>query len=269
MPQKDGSFPGAGHDFMEKTKYRYLPPSDQERGLPQPPLEVPPDPGRKFVGLPLPETIRISPLDVRTAIENRRSIRAYIHKPLSLPELAFLLWCTQGVQRVSGTSATFRTVPSAGARHSFETFLLANDVRGLEPGLYRYLALSHRLQQLDTDPVLPHRITAACFDQQFILRCGVVFLWTAVPYRMTWRYGERGYRDLHLDAGHVCQNLYLAAGAVGCGACAIAAFDDDAMHTILGINGTDHFLVYLATVGKTGEEGDGGDRPAPRPRGRL
>ena len=98
-----------------------------------------------------------------------------------------------------------------------------------------------------------HRITSACFDQQFILRSGAVFLWTAVPYRMTWRYGERGYRDLHLDAGHVCQNLYLAAEAVGCGVCAIAAFDDDRMNELLGINGTDQFLIYLATVGKKEE----------------
>ena len=261
MPQKDGSFPGAGHDFMERTKYRYLPPSDQERGLPQPPLEVPPDPGRKFVGLPLPETIRISPLDVRTAIENRRSIRAYIHKPLSLPELAFLLWCTQGVQRVSGTSATFRTVPSAGARHALETFLLVNTVKSLEPGLYRYIALSHRLQLIDTDPTLGVRITEACLGQQFIFHAGVVFLWVAVPYRKTWRYGERGYRELHKDAGHACQNLYLAAEAIECGVCAIAAYDDDAMAGILGIDGVEQFLIYLAAVGKIqgwkGPEGPG------------
>ena len=87
------------------------------------------------------------------------------------------------------------------------------------------------------------------------MRCGVVFLWVAVPYRMTWRYSERGYRELHKDAGHVCQNLYLAAQAVGCGVCAIAAYDDDVMHDILGIDGVDQFLIYLATVGKTGPEG--------------
>jgi SagB-type dehydrogenase family enzyme len=95
--------------------------------------------------------------------------------------------------------------------------------------------------------------TSACFDQQFILRGGVVFIWTAVSYRTTWRYGKRGNRDLHLDAGHVCQNLYLAAEATGCGTCAIAAFDDDDMNAILGINGSDQFVIYLATVGKKDE----------------
>ena len=239
-----------GQEFMERTKYAYIGKSDQQRGLPQPPLELPPDRDLPVFPLPSMESIRIPPTDLRAAIENRRSIRSYAHEPLTRDELAFLLWCTQGVQKVQGTQWTFRTVPSAGARHAFETYLLVNAVEGLEPGLYRYLALPHELQQIDIDPTIPHRITAACFDQQFILRCGVVFLWTAVPYRMTWRYGERGYRDLHLDAGHVCQNLYLAAEAVDCGVCAVAAFEDDAMNAILGIDGNRQFLIYLAAAGK-------------------
>jgi len=248
-----GAGQGAGREFMEKTKYAWIGRSDQQKGLPQPPLEVPPLRDASFSDLTPPQVLHIPPLDLRDAIERRRSVRAYLHEPLTLEELSFLLWCTQGVRQIAGTQATFRNVPSAGARHAFETFLLVNNVEGLDPGLYRYLALSHRLQQIDTDPTIPHRITAACFDQQFVLRSGVVFLWTAVPYRMTWRYGERGYRDLHLDAGHVCQNLYLAAEAIGCGVCAIAAFDDDIMDGLLGIDGEDQFLLYLATVGKKEE----------------
>lgn len=240
----------AGREFMERTKYRYIGRSDQQNGVPQPPLELPPDPDLPIFDLPRPGTIAVPACDLRQAIGSRRSIRSYAREPIMPDELAFLLWCTQGVTRVYGTQATFRTVPSAGARHAFETFLLINDAAGIAPGLYRYLALSHQLQQISTDPHLPDKITSACFDQHFILRCGAVFLWTAVPYRMTWRYGERGFRDLHLDAGHVCQNLYLAAEAIGCGVCAVAAFDDDRMGEILGISGTDQFLIYLATVGK-------------------
>jgi SagB-type dehydrogenase family enzyme len=235
---------------MEKTKYQYLAPSDQEKGLPQPPLELPFDPALPRIDLPAPETIRVPPLDLREAIEHRRSVRFYVRKPLSLEEFSFLLWCTQGIKTVSGAAATFRTVPSAGARHAFETYVMINDVDGLERGLYRYLALYHQIQPVNLDPAIGILIEKGCMDQQFVLRAGAVFLWTAVPYRMTWRYGERGYRDLHLDAGHVCQNLYLAAEAVGCGVCAIAAFDDDVMAKILGINDTDQFLIYVATVGK-------------------
>ncbi len=241
-----------GQVFMEQTKYRYITQSDQEKHLLQPLLEIPADKERPILDLPKPETISVPPCDLRTAIEERHSVRAYAKEPLSIPELAFLLWCTQGVKKVAGSYATFRTVPSAGARHALETYLLVNNVHGLEPGLYRYLALTHRLQQLDSDPTLHIRIAKACLDQQFIMRCGVVFLWVAVPYRMTWRYSERGYRELHKDAGHVCQNLYLAASAVSCGVCAIAAYDDDAMHTILGIDGVEQFLIYLAAAGKTG-----------------
>jgi SagB-type dehydrogenase family enzyme len=242
--------PGTGLEFMEKTKYRSMGKSDQQKGLPGPPLELPPDPRARIISLPLPESLDIPPIDLRAAIERRHSVRSYLHEPIALEELSFLLWCTQGVKQVHRDLATFRTVPSAGARHAFETFLLVNDVEELGPGLYRYLALTHRLQQVDTDPTVSHRITSACFDQQFILRSGAAFLWTAVPYRMTYRYGERGYRDLHLDAGHVCQNLYLAAEAVDCGVCAIAAFDDDVLNGILGINGSDQFVIYCATVGK-------------------
>jgi SagB-type dehydrogenase family enzyme len=245
--------PGTGQEFMERTKYRYIGKSDQQKGLPQPPLEHPPDPRTPIIDLPRPGSFSIQPLDLRTAIERRHSIRWYRREPITSEELSFLLWCTQGVKEVHGTQATFRTVPSAGARHAFETYVLVNNVEGLEPGLYRFLALTHQLQMVDPDPTIAHRVTSACFDQQFILWSGAVFLWTAVPYRMTWRYGERGYRDLHLDAGHVCQNLYLAAEAVGCGTCAIAAFDDDLMNGLLRINGTDQFLIYLATVGKKEE----------------
>lgn len=251
--EKDSPYPrGTGREFMEKTRYPFLGKSDQQQGVRQPPLELPPDTSAEIIELPGPESLGIPSTDLRTAIERRRSIRSYVHKPIAPGELSFLLWCTQGVQQVHGDQITLRTVPSAGARHAFETYLLVNDVKGLEPGVYRYLALTHRLQQVDPDPTIAHRITSACFDQQFILRSGVTFIWTAVPYRMTWRYGERGYRDLHLDAGHVCQNLYLAAEAVGCGVCAVAAFDDDAINGILGINGSDQFVIYLATVGKKG-----------------
>jgi SagB-type dehydrogenase family enzyme len=259
MVQKTPQPAGIGREFLEKTKYRYLGPSDQERGVPQPPLELPPDPDKPIVDLPKPEKITVPSLDLRTAIERRRSIRSYAKEPLSRSDLSFLLWCTQGVKRLNGTYATFRTVPSAGARHAFETYLLVIDVEGLEQGLYRYLALSHRLQHLGNDPMLPVQMSDACLGQRFLMRCSVVFLWTAVPYRMTWRYTERGHRELHKDAGHVCQNLYLAAQAVGCGVCAVAAFDDDAMNSLLGIDGTNQFLIYLATVGKEEMKSTGDD----------
>ena len=149
-----------------------------------------------------------------------------------------------------GGEYTLRTVPSAGARHALETYLLARRVDGFAPGLYRYLALRHRLEEVDLDPGISERVLAACYGQAFLRQAAVIFVWTAVPYRMTWRYGERGYRYLFLDAGHACQNLYLAAAPISCGVCAVGAYDDEAMDRALGIDRSDQFPIYVAALGR-------------------
>lgn len=240
---------GTGRVFMEQTRYEHLSPSDQMRGLPPPPLEKAYTKGRQAV--PLPSSFpSAGAVDLRTAIDRRESVRAYGPEPLTLDEIAFLLWSTQGVKKAVRDFYTFRTVPSAGARHALETYLLVNRVEGLAPGLYRYLALEHHLAEETTEIGIAGRIAEACIRQPQITASAVSFIWTAVAYRMTWRYGERGYRYLHLDAGHACQNLYLAAGAIGCGTCAIAAFHDDMLNELLGVDGEEEFALYVATVGK-------------------
>jgi len=236
---------------MEKTKYRHLGESDQRKGLSQPPLELPNDRGGAAIALPEPSTIDVGSYDLRKAIEGRRSVRVYSPEALTLDELSWLLWTTQGVQTVR-PGATLRTVPSAGARHAFETYVLVNRVQGLGQGLYRFMASEHKLRIIDLEPGLDDRVTAASLKQAIVKNSAATFIWVAVPYRMNWRYDERGYRYLHLDAGHVCQNLYLASEAVGCGACAIGAYDDDQVNALLGIDGAEQFVIYMATVGKKG-----------------
>ena len=235
---------------MEKTQFRYLRESDQGKGLPRPPLELGYDETKATIDLPIPTDIEVETTDLVKAIENRRSVRNYSEQPLTLDELSFLLWCTQGVKKVVNEFVTLRTVPSAGARHAFETYLLVNKVQGLHPGLYRFLAVKHKLVEVSLDPSLADKITEACLQQLFVNTSAVTFIWVAVPYRMVWRYGERGYRYLHIDVGHVCQNLYLAAEAIGSGVCAIAAFNDEAINNVLGIDGKLQFVIYLATLGK-------------------
>ena len=241
---------GTGEEFVTFTQYQYLEPSDQQRRLPQPPLELPPDVGEPLLRLPKPADIAVPPVGLRQAIEGRESLRQYGPQPLALAELAFLLWCSQGVRQVLQGRVTLRNVPSAGARHALETYVLANRVEGLESGLYRYLAVEHALQLARGGPEVAEQLVGACLGQAMVAAANASLYWTAVPYRMTWRYGERGYRYLFLDAGHACQNLYLAAEAVGCGACAIAAFDDELLNAALGIDGVEQFALYVATVGK-------------------
>lgn len=219
-------------------------------GRPQPPVELSCPENKERIRLPAPGSVAVSPISLRDAIMHRKSRRLYQKEPITLEELSFLLWCTQGVKRKVPGEYTFRTVPSAGARHALETFVLVNNVEGVPPGLYRYLAMEHLLAEVNTEPYIADRICQACLSQQFVKKNAVTIIWTAVPYRMTWRYSERGYRYLFIDAGHACQNLYLGAEAIECGVCAIGAFDDGAMNQFLGLDGENQFVIYLATVGK-------------------
>lgn len=239
-----------GKEFMEKTKYQYLGESDQDKGLPQPPLELDCPEASTFIDLPSIEQIKVKELDLSVAMEQRKTVRKYSSLPLSIEELAYLLWYTQGVKTVSSRPATLRTVPSAGARHAFETYLLINRVEGLKPGIYKYIALEHKLVPVNLAPDVGQNVTRSANNQIFIDKSAVTFIWTAVIYRMKWRYGERGYRYIHLDAGHVCQNLYLAAQTIESGVCAVAAFDDDELNALLELDGQEQFVVYLASVGK-------------------
>ncbi|WP_434130991.1 SagB/ThcOx family dehydrogenase [Sporomusa sphaeroides] len=238
-----------GKEFMEKTKYKHLSPSDQEQGLPHPPVELELETAVSIIDLPDPRKYKAD-IALTQAIVQRVSVRRYAATPVSLSELSYLLWCTQGVKSVEPHLVTLRTVPSAGARHAFETYLLVNNVAGLAPGLYKFLAVDHQLAKLAFPENISTVITDACLRQRFVKTSAVTFIWTAAAYRMTYRYGQRGYRYLHLDAGHVCQNLYLAAETTDCGVCAIAAFDDDLLNQALGLDGEAQFAVYVAALGK-------------------
>lgn len=239
-----------GREFMENTRFQYLGRSDQSLGYPYPPLEKGYDKETIQIDLPDPELVDLNDISLREAIDKRASVRKYSKDPVSLEELSYLLWCTQGVKQVIHDAATFRTVPSAGARHALETYILANNVEGLEKGVYRFLPIEHKLLAIRIDSEIGNSITTACLDQEFVKENAVTFIWTAIAYRMTYRYGQRGYRYMHLDAGHVCQNLYLSALSIGCGVCAIAAFLDDEMNKILDIDGKEEFTIYVATLGK-------------------
>jgi SagB-type dehydrogenase family enzyme len=245
----------AGRVFMRATYYASSPEaSDQEQGLPQPPLERPADEGKKIIPLTKADVLKVPSMDLRKAIEERHSVRAYADEPLSPDELSWLLWATQGVRKTGfamGSHRTFRSVPSAGARHPFETYLAIHAVKSLPPGIYRFLALEHALQEVDAPRAeISSEIAALCQKQQFVEQAAVTFIWMADEYRGVWRYKSRAYRGIFQDAGHVGQNLYLAASNIGCGVCGIGAFDDLALAHWLGADGESFFPAYAATVGK-------------------
>jgi SagB-type dehydrogenase family enzyme len=238
-----------GRDFIRMTYYDQLTPSEQNEGMPPPALEQPYVGPGPVIHLPKPEHLRPPSALLEHTIAGRRSIRRFSPAPLSLEEAAWLLWCTQGVQQILPL-ATIRTVPSAGARHPLDTYVLLNHVKGLPAGLYRYIALEHALAPIRTDAGIGPLLQEACLGQDMMIRAAMVFFWVADVYRSAWRYSERAWRYVFLDAGHVCQNLYLGAAPLECGVCAIAAFDDEKLNSLLGVDGEKQFAVYAAVVGK-------------------
>ena len=237
-------------DLLKNTQARVKEQTPQELGLPQPPLELPVPPDATLIRLPGPGELTIPEIGLRAAIEQRRSVRQYSQAALSQAELSYLLWLSQGVKEITARPATRRTVPSAGSRHAFETYLLVNRVEGLEPGLYRFAASQHAIYNVHASPVIHQEIIHACWDQRQVGQSALTFIWVAVSERMIWRYTDRGFRYLFLDAGHVCQNLCLAAQAIGCGACPIGGFRDDLLNAALKLDGEALFAIYLASVGK-------------------
>ena len=225
--------------------------TDQNRGIMPPPVEKPySKEGKRIDLLKFDDFNGIGKIELKTAIKNRESRRSYSGRFITIKELSFLLWATQGIRKFIDAGHALRTVPSAGCRHALETYLCAFNVKDLEQGIYRYLPVEHQLLFEFTEEHLKKKIFEATFRQACSAESAVTFIWTAIPYRMEWRYGLASYKVIAIEAGHVCQNLYLACEAIGAGICAIAAYDQEKMDELLKVDEQDEIAVYIATVGK-------------------
>ncbi|MEA2103918.1 MAG: SagB/ThcOx family dehydrogenase [Candidatus Cloacimonadota bacterium] len=222
--------------------------TDQEMGKPQPALQKPYGNEEKII-LPEPTESVLMRNNLFLAIKERKSRRHFSPEYLSSNELSYLLWSTQGVKKIIRDGyASIRTVPSAGARNPYETYLVINRVDGIKKGVYRYLPLEHSLIFLFENENIKEQLKKV--GQSFISTGAVVFIWTCIPYRNEWRYSIMGHKPMLLDAGHICQNLYLACESINCGTCAIAAYNQTKIDNLLRLDGEDEFVVYLAPVGK-------------------
>ncbi|MFR3239052.1 MAG: SagB/ThcOx family dehydrogenase [Acutalibacter sp.] len=233
--------------------------TDQELKRPQPPLVKAPMAGnpidlpRDFEDLGMEDNL------VQLLLK-RKSSRVYTQEDMSLLQLSFLLWGTQGVKDIRGKSyATLRTVPAGGARHPFETYLLVRQVEGLVPGMYHYLPMTHQLELLsaqeDPQALLDFAEESLC-GQRWAAKANVVFYWSFVPYRSEWRYGIFAHKLIMADMGHVGENLYLACAALGLGTCGIGAYDQALCDKAFRLDGEEEYTVYTQTVGtvKAGDE---------------
>ncbi len=184
--------------------------------------------------LPRPDVER-SPLG--RVLAERRSIREYGSRPITPDELSFLLWAGQGITSRDGE----RTAPSAGA--IYPLLLSVADAEGL----WRYVPGGHALERIAADDRRGRLAGAAC-GQDSLVGAPVIIAITGTLAALAGRYGTRAQRYCVLEAGHVAQNVLLAATALGLGSVAVSAFEDGAVLRVLDL-GADHLVLYLLPVG--------------------
>ena len=193
----------------------------------------------------LPEPRLESSISVEQALLNRRSVRSYKKQPLTIAEVGQLLWAAQGITE---KSRGFRTAPSAGATFPFEVYLVAGDVTGLPAGIYQYDYQHHRLM-LRREGDFRAKLSESALGQTSITNGAISIVLASIYERTTQRYGDRGIRYVYIEAGHIAQNVFLQAIALGLGSFPIGAFNDNNVQKMLRIP-QNEIPLYILPVGR-------------------
>lgn len=236
---------GIGRRYLAETRYHRQGLGEASRTYPRAPLyKTYPEAKQRLTLEPAPGR----PADLWQCLAQRRSQRHYQEHPLTQEELAALLWATQGVT-ATVHNFLFRAAPSAGALYPVETYVAVHRVAGLEPGIWHFQVPDFSLALIE-ERDCRRQLVDAGLGQSFLGTAPVVFIWTGVLNRAMWKYRDRAIRYLFLDAGHICQNLMLAATALGLGVCPVGAFFDEEVERLLNVDGQEEVALYLAAVGK-------------------
>jgi SagB-type dehydrogenase family enzyme len=200
----------------------------------------------------LPKPHFKSTVSLEEALWNRRSRREFKPDPVSIEDIAQILWAAYGINQSGkgsiSTSGRLKTTPSAGARYPLEIYLVAGNVTKIPLGLYKYLPRDHNLCRIN-DRDLRQGLWDAALRQDMILKAPACLLYTAIYRRMITRYGKRGrIRYVPMDVGHSAQNVYLQAAALNLGTCSVGAFNDEQVHNVLNLPEEEEPL-YLMPVG--------------------
>lgn len=235
-----------GEKFHEETKHTWIQ-IFKEIITPKP--ERPPQfkkyPDRPKIKLPKPE---FKGIPLEDALMKRRSIREYSKRPITLAELSQLLFAAQGVTgQMYGV--LLRTAPSAGALYPIEIYVVGNNVETLKKGIYHYSVKDHSIV-LIREGDFRHELMKAALEQEMVKDAGVVFILSAIFDRTRSKYGERGYRYIYMEAGHISQNIYLQATSLGLGSVVVGAFLDDQINKLIGIDGKKEAVIVIHPVGK-------------------
>lgn len=223
--------------------------SDQDLKKPQPPLVKAPM-RSEAIDLPIDFDQLTLESEFLKIINNRQSDRVYTEASVSLCELSYLLWCAQGIKEIRGNNyATIRTVPCGGARHQFETYLALQNIQGLSDGLYHYLPMTHQVEYLKPKEDMKSFINLALGDQAWANKANINLFLSIVPYRCEWRYGFYAHRVALIDAGHISQNLYLAATSIGLGGCGVGYINQAILDETFELDGKEEFMFYAFPIG--------------------
>lgn len=200
--------------------------------------------------LTLPVPLNDSETSVEQALHARRSVRTYKPAPLSLSEVSQLLWAAQGLTHRAG----MRTAPSAGALYPLEIYIVAGDVTNLQAGVYHYNPQVHGLMLVREGDIRPE-LSEAALRQSAVEDAAIVLIISAEYERTTVKYGQRGIQYVHMEVGHVSQNVYLQAESLGLGTVFIGAFHEDEIRMILRIS-QEEIPLGLMPVGNTVPAGE-------------
>lgn len=236
-----------GDDFQQKSKYiRGKLPRHQLDWTKKPRSYKTYPNALKTIELPDPDFDK----EIRfwQVVLNRKSTRDFKNEPISLSQVSLLLFGITGLTRIFPQVA-FRTVPSAGGLYPIEMYPVINNVEDLGQGIYHYNIQKHNLELLKEGD-FRIEIARGCLDQQIVFNSAVNLVWTAIIERSRWKYLQRCYRYIYLDAGHIGQNFYLISEALELGACTIGAIYDDEINKMLDIDGIHETVIYVGVIGK-------------------
>jgi len=226
-----------------------VPKSDLEKNISPIPFQISAPDDAELIDLISSDDFTIGEESFLKLVNERKSRRQFTTESLSLEELSFLLWCTQGVKKVMKQSVR-RTVPSSGGKSPFEVYLVINRVEGLKPGLYRYISFSHKLYFVKTIENSEETMGSLAYNQKFVGKAAVVFCWVAIPYRTEWRYTITSHKLIAIDLGIVCQNLYMACEAAKLGMVAVGFYEQEKIDHLFELDSEYEFVVLLEPVSK-------------------
>jgi len=236
-----------GDNFQQKSKY-------QRNKLPQHYLDWEHKPeiyktySTAHDSIRLPEPQFDEGINFWKIIKNRKSIRNFEKDSISSMDLSLLLFGMAGITR-NFRQFAFRTTPSAGGLFPIETYAVINNVSSIDQGIYHYNIQDHALECIKLGDYRKESMNG-CLDQMMVYNSAITFIWTAIIERSRWKYLQRCFRYIYMDAGHIGQNFYLVAEALGLAACTIGAIYDDELNNLLEIDGIEETAIYVGITGK-------------------